>query len=467
MSSIIAFTMAQHFRLNPCDYLFWGQHRMNARRGQGGNVAFMLMDLEGELRADWLRDALAAVIKEHPVILGRFDCTLITGRPMWTVHAPARSDLDRAVDRAFRHEDLRNDPHWRETLAERSAVGNVTNWNTNADPLVRLEHYALPNYSARLIIRWPHALMDAEGAQWFLGELSRCGAGQSPRPASLADDHEIIDPIAAHGLPTRCRLFARGASYQRTHSKSRIRLMPPESTTGPIDHRVIHRNLSAEETRRVQAAARLTMPSGPLLYARHLAASIVRAVHRLYLQRGIETDAYLITLPMRVGSSDPAGKLFSRRPMNGNYLISPMLCIPRGIAADPQAIGEMITNQLTSYHERRGDLLQWTMMWAASLIHAWVYELVFALPFGGGSFATGNSFYGEIDSPVRRMGDATVSNLWGGGPNTTPPGLNPVFSRFADRLNLTLTYTRPAISDATAAEYVKLIECEMTGESLK
>lgn len=153
--------------------------------------------------------------------------------------------------------------------------------------------------------------------------------------------------------------------------------------------------------------------------------------------------------------------------MNGNFLVSPMLCIPRRIVDDRCAIGELIANQLTDYHTRRGDLLQWTMMWAASLIHAWVYELVFALPFGGGLFASGNSFYGEINPPIRRIGNVTITNLWGGGPNTTPPGLNPVFSRFGDRLNLTLTYTRPAISDATASEYVKLIECEMFGEPSK
>ncbi|MBK8269185.1 MAG: hypothetical protein IPK83_13110 [Planctomycetes bacterium] len=105
------------------------------------------------------------------------------------------------------------------------------------------------------------------------------------------------------------------------------------------------------------------------------------------------------------------------------------------------------------------------MMWAASLIHAWAYELIFALPFGGGRFVTGNSFYGEINPPVRRIGHATITNLWGGGPNTNPPALNPVFSRFGDRLNFTLTYTRPTISDATAVEYVRLIEAEMFAPS--
>ncbi len=456
--------MSRRVRLNPCDFLFWGQHKMNARRGEGGNVAFMLMDLEGTIEPSWMKAAFGATLREYPVTLGRFGSTLILGRPYWEVPADIGAAAKAAADSAYRHEDLRSSADWSKALADRSAIGNTRDWPIKRGPLVRLEHYTLPENRTRLIIRWPHMLMDAEGAQWFLSELHRCGTGEkssAARPAAISHDDRAIDPLRDYGLLQRCGLFKRGSGYQRTNAQWKLANLPLPKAAGEIEHRNIHRNWSADETLRMQAAAKASAPKGPLLYARHLAASVVRAMHRIYLRENAYTEAYLITLPMRVGASSPADQLFKSRPLTGNYLISPMICIPSVAADDKRAIGEAILSQLSDYHAQRGDLLQWTMMWAASLIHAWVYEAIFLLPLGGGKFSTGFSFYGEIDPPVRQMGNAKVVNLWGGGPNTNPPALNPVFSRFGDRLNFTLTYTWPVVSDELAAAYMACIDEEI------
>ncbi len=465
--------MSRRVRLNPCDYLFWGQHRLNARKGEGGNVAYMLLDLDGELDPNWLQRAIAAVMRTHPATMGWFGSTLLLGRPHWRFPSDP-ADADTASRRALFFEDFRNQSNAADLLKARSAVGNVAEWDTRNGPLVRLELYVLPDQRSRLILRWPHALMDAEGAQWFLNELTRCEATAASRgsdefsitsplewPAGLAADAAAVDPLDHVGFLAKWGLFKKGIAYQGSHSKHRIHLLPAESKTGPIDHQAIHRNWSAEETARVQQVAKVHTPPGPALYARNLAACVVRAIHRLYTDRGIATDAYLITLPTRVGLGDDARRMFERRPMIGNYLVSPMLCIPHDAAEDRRAVGEVILAQLAEYQALRGDLLQWSMMWAASLIHAWVYELIFLLPLGSGRFASGFSFYGETDPPVRQIGPARVLNLWGGGPNTNPPALNPVFSRFDERLNFSLTYTRPAVSDVTAGAYVHLIESEM------
>ncbi|HWL92249.1 MAG TPA: hypothetical protein VNT79_01830, partial [Phycisphaerae bacterium] len=451
-------------RLNPCDYLFWGQHRMNARKGEAGNIAFMLLDLEGDISPEWLQAALCATVQAHPVLLARFGATLFLGRPFWQMRSDIATAADSASQSALLVEDWRAADDWPSRLEAVSSVGNVSGWDLRRGPLVRLELYRLPQNRSRLIFRWPHPLMDAEGAQWFLNELTRCADGgdsANALPPGLRSDQDAIDPLGSFSSLGRWKLFKKGTSYQRSASKFRIRQMPPNPARGPTDHRVIHRNWTAEQTREMQAIAKQLSPVGPRLYARHLAACVVRAIHLLYSERGVDTGAYLITLPIRVGASDPANSLFARRPMIGNYLVSPLLCIAREHADDQKAVGKAIHAQLTDYLARRGDLLQWAMMWAASLIHAWAYELIFSLPFGGGRFSTGFSIYGEIDPPVRKIGGATVVNLWGGGPNVNPPALNPVFSRFGDRLNLTMTYTRPAVSDETAEEFVLLIERHM------
>lgn len=466
--------MSRRIRLNPCDYLFWGQHKMNARRGEGGNVAFMLMDLEGELNSDWLKSALMAVYRAYPATMGRYGCTLFLGRPYWQSPGDVTFAAKSAAEKAFHFENLTSQQDWQETLAARSRVGNVFGWNINAGPLVRLELYALPGGKSRLIIRWPHMLMDAEGAQWFLSELNRLGsdtaetspvgdrpAMTSARPTEISQTDDPVDPLRRYNFLQRWGLFFKGIGYQRTNSQWKLTNLPLAKPADGIEHRNIHRNWSAEDTLRMQAAAKASAPKGPLLYARHLAASVVRATHRLFLRQNVRTEAYLITLPIRVGSSSPETPLFDRRPLTGNYLVSPMICIPREEADDKRAIGESILKQLADYQARKGDLLQWTMMWAAALIHAWVYEAIFLLPLGGGKFSTGFSFYGEITPPVRRMGSASVVNLWGGGPNTNPPAFNPVFSRFDDRLNFTLTYTHPVVSEELAEAFMAMVDEEI------
>ncbi len=467
--------MNRRVQINPCDYLFWGQHRIAARKGETGNIAFMFMDLEGYLDPQCQKDALAAAMRAHPVTRAGFSVTPPLGRPCWRLPRDHHAGLEDAVEKAYSFEDLRDNRDWKSALARRCRSGTWPGLDLRRGPLVRLEHFSLPEKRTRLCLRWPHMLMDAEGSQWFLQELGRGFDSEArttekhrsfdPRPpsmavasTSLAAEHEVVDPLSECGFLSRWRLFLQGTTYQKAHNRYRIRTLPLDLAHKSYEHRVIHRNWTPEETRAMHSAAKRLSPAGPARYARHLAVSIVSAVHRLYIERCIDTEAYLITMPQRVGFPRLDGPSSARRPLHGNYLVSPMLCVSRRRADDRNAVGEDILAQLTDYHRQGCDLMQWSMMWAASLLHAWAYELIFLLPFGSGRFATGFSFYGEIDPPVRCIGGARVLNLWGGGPNTTPPGWNPVFSRFHDRLNFTLTYTWPAVSDELAERYVGLIE---------
>ncbi len=458
--------MNQRVQINPCDYLFWGQHRIAARRGETGNIAFMFMDLEGRLYPQSLKRALAAAMRAHPVTMAGFSITRLLGRPYWRLPRDLHAGLEDALEKAYFFEDLRDNRDWKSVLDRRCQSGTWRDLDVRRGPLVRLEHFSLPEERTRLCLRWPHMLMDAEGAQWFLRRLGEGGEGRigesfsavDPSCTSLAADHETVDPLAGHGFWARWALFRKGLTYQNRHNRYRIRTLPIDPAPRAPDHRVIHRNWSAAQTLEVQQAAKKAVPAGPALYARHLAAAIVRAIHTLYTERGVATEAYLFTMPFRVGSIDPQQPLFTRRPLPGNYLVSPMLCIPRERADDRAAIGGDILAQLADYQQRGGDLLQWSMLWAASHLHASLYKWIFLLPLGSGRFATGFSYYGEIVPPVRRIVGAKVLNLWGGGPNTTPPGWNPVFSRFGDRLNFTLTYSWPTVSDELAERYVGLIE---------
>lgn len=474
--------------LNPCDYLYYAHHRMLGRTSGGGSLAYMSLDAEGAAAPEHVAHALEAAMAAHPVTFAPLRVSLLTGWPRWCVSSSVGPAARHAAERAFFHEDLRSCKDWEERL-ERSCLQRYqSHWNLAVGPNVRFEQYDLPANRTRFRLLWPHFLMDAEGAQWFLTEIARqlqqvvgssaraapvCGTGVPPPiPAdaetidtrscenpfshpSLPDD-QTIDLLDGRSLAERWRLFRRGFTLHGEHRGLSLRSIAA-ANPGPLDSLgLLHRHWSADQLGEVQSKAKKLAPPGRALYARYLAACVVQALHRLHLEQNVLTDAYLITFPMR-----PSWCNLDRRPVPGNYLVSPTLCLRREAAADKQSVGQEILRQLEHYRVNDGDVCQWTMVWMASFLRASYYDLIFRLPLGFESLSSGFSYYGEIEPAIRSFGGLPVVNLFGGGPLGSPPGWNPVFSRFQDRLNLSLTWNRPAIGDGLAQRYAELIEQEM------
>ncbi len=456
--------------LNPCDYLYYAHHAMLRGKTGSGNIAFMMIDVAGDIEPGRIRRAFARALAAHPVLLATLRISLLTGWPSWKLPRTVREAALRGADLGHVYEDLRGTDDWRARLDEMCEQRYTPAWDLDSGLLVRLEQYALPGERTRFCIRWPHLLMDAEGAQWFLAELGRhdnpdTGKADCPPlglPGPLAPDDGIVDPLVGLNLRQRIRLFRHGFSLQEGLKDLSIHPMAQDDRAAFTSFGVLHRHWDGAEIRAMRERAKQVTPPGPLLYARYLAACVIRAQHRLYLEHHVDTDAYLVTLPMRVAMEDAHGRALAKRPIPGNYLVSPTLRGLREHADDKQALGEDILRQLTVYHERQGDLAQWAMAWGASFMRAGIYGFVaFKLSTDFNRLTSGFSCYGEIEPPFRSIGGAQVVNCWGGGPLATPPGWNPVFNKFGDRMNLSLTWNRPVISDELAKEYTTLIEEEM------
>jgi hypothetical protein len=441
----------------------------------------MVLETEGHVGADGVREALAGALAAHPVTLAPLRISLLSGRPYWAAPVCADAAAGRAVGGAFSCDDLSQmcppgqgggaDARWEEHLERLCLERYVPRWGLEGGANLRLEQYLLPDGRTRFRLLWPHFLMDAEGAQWFFREIDRCFGSRGGRAeqtgdgakrketveAALLPDGAAMDLLAGSSFLERVRLFRRGFSLQTDAKGLEISALASGREAAVESLGLIHRCWSARELEAIHAAAKGTTPAGPALYARHLAACVVRALHRLYGEQGARTAGYLITFPMR-----PAGgRDLDVRPVHGNYLVSPVLCARRELALDRQALGESILRQLGEYRRRQGDSAQWAMVWAASFLRASYYDLIFRLPLGFERLSTGFSYYGEIGRPIRSFCGARVVNFLGGGPLGTPPGWNPVFSRWHDRLNLSLTWNRPQIADGLAARYAALIEAEV------
>ncbi len=436
--------------LNPCDYLFLAHHRSQARRIGGGNVAFMMLDLAGHIPLRRMREALIRTMSDHPAVTGTLRVSLIRGRPYWRTIDRA-NEIEKSAARAHEYFDLRSTPDGDAQVERLCREQFQPYWNLTLGPPIRLEHYALPGDRTRLCLRWPHSFMDAEGAQWLLSEISAAA-----RSATLPLDGQSIDPLAGMGVMQRLRLM-RSAPQKpvRLGGQSAVLLASP-ARARVSQYRFLHRVWSAENNAQLTDLARRRTPPGPGIHARYLAASLIRALDRLYALNKVSTDVYRVPIPVRAADAAAGGQ----RPLPGNYLAAPAVSIPRACVADWALLGETIASQLERYVKSKASLADWAKLWFASQLRPWQFERALDLPLGLPDFSTGFSYYGEINPPLRSFMGCDVLNLWGCAPMAIPPGLNPAFSRFSDRLNFSLAWAEPHIDPAWPDMLANFIEQE-------
>ena len=240
-------TSARRIHLNACDRLFLGQHQLQVRSASHGNIAFMVLELDGDVPCETMREALAGAMAAHPVTMAGLRVSQPLGRPFWKIPPSPAQAAEEAAARAHVYEDLRNEPNWEARLEELCQERCVPPWDLRAGPQVRLDHYALPAGRTRLCIHWPHPLMDAEGAQWFLGSMGQrdeprrdpraggSGLGAdapSDRPSCLLPDDQSPSILADRSLADQWRLFRRGKASQRVADGLTIRPLVSKTPLG-------------------------------------------------------------------------------------------------------------------------------------------------------------------------------------------------------------------------------------------
>ncbi len=448
---------------NPADYFFYSHDLMMRRKRQGGNIALMTMELDDRIDPTDLQAAILYAYQQHPVLGAWQGMSWFWGRPVW--RAPQEADAIEAQARAaYQYDDLRERDDAQSVVDGLCQQRYVAEWDLQRGPQMRFEHYDLPNDKTRLVIRWPHMLMDAEGAMWMLAQMDARSPGANTEPCDgLHEDKRLNDPLSGHGFFKRIKLLLGSFSAQRQLTNRTIRTLFNHEHPPFEDYRCIHRSWDRDTAEALKEKARALIPAGPALYGRFFAVCVLRALHRVFEDRKVETDAYLITMPQNLsffGATDPKQHT---RPLQGNYIVSPTLYAERSMIDDREALAASLSEQLESYRKKDIHLKQWAMFWAADWSRWWFYQMLMRLPLGLEALSSGYSYYGEIRYPIRNICGARVTNLWGAGPLPTPPAWNPVFSWFDGTLNFSLTYTRPVVSDDLAQRYAEYIFQEIDG----
>jgi len=448
--------------------MVYNHHCLMRRKSQGDYRCMMAVDVDGHVEPDRVRGALALAMAAHPATMAGLGVDLVWGRPYWRLPRPIDAAASQAAAAAHRFVDLSKQPDCPGCLERSVRTSLAASWDYAAGPQLRLDQYALADGRTRFCLRWPHFLTDAEGAQGFLYDLGRFDQAASGEPFSSpsidradAAGREPIDVLAPYSTAQRIRLFRRALAAMREPPAGRLISLFPQRFPPATSHGLLHRCWDAASVSRLHAAAKSTTPAGPGLYARHLIACVIRGLHRIYVEHNVDTDAYAITLPVRVAPPVSSETTRSGRPVHGNYLVPLTISGRRDLITDMQALGEDILRQHRRFLDGRMDLHWCSVMWALSHLRLSMYQALLKLDLGYVPLAAGFSYYGEIDPPIRSLGGKNVTNVWGSSLVATPPGWNVAFSRFRDSLNLALTYACPAVAGEMAVRFLDYIEAEM------
>lgn len=443
--------------LNPCDYLYYAQHQFLSRTTGNGANTFLVIEVAGHPNHAQIRRALAETLVAHPTLSAPLRVSLLTGWPGWRP-ITVQERIEVLLQQAYTFEDLRSEVDARCRLETLLRERSKPEWNlTTGGPHIRLEQYALPENLSVFCLRWPHFVMDAEGAQLLLAEIGDYSS-QSTGP-SVPD--QPLDILAGISLRARWRLFRQGFALNPDMRQVKVRPLIA-APSGRLENYGLHqRSWRGDDYQRIKARAESLTPPGSGLYARFFACGLIRALHAVFQRQGVSTGGYLITFPMRVPLRPECLRGRSRRPFLGNYLVSPILCARRELVEDRTALAADLQRQLRQYYEVGGDLQQWAMAWMASFLRASMYPWLLKLPLGFEALSSGFSYYPAFADPPLSFCGCPATEVWGGGPLGTPPGWNPVFMRYRDRFNYTLTWNRPDIPDEFAALFTAEIEREV------
>lgn len=450
------------------DYCIYAQHRAGYAAFGAANLPFAILEVEGALSPQRLRDAAEHLFSRHPVTLARIATPLTRLRPCWELPADVPGAAARAAREAVVCDDLSEAPDAQAKFDELFAARYTKAWNLATGPQARFELYALPEKRSRLVLRWPHYFTDAEGSQLLLAELARAMEESSAAGAAAVRSPVEARPpdlLAGVSFVDRMRLARRAATGQGQAGKSALGSVLLANDRAFEGFGVRRRLWKAQAFDRIRAQARAHAPLGSALHARHAAASVIRALYRLFEERGVAAREFRITFPVRVGAEPVSAGDVPARPFAGNFLAAAVLCVSRREASHRAAAAESIARQLDGFVAEKGDLAQWALLEKLALLHHMTYDYIFRWGIVNNRYSSGFSYFATHAQFPRRMAGLDVARAWFGGPITTPPAWNPVFSRIDNSLSMTLSYSRPAVSDALAERYVHLIEEELLDPS--
>jgi hypothetical protein len=439
--------VARYQQLNPLDYMFFVGDEVRTRLGAPGTSIQVLLELKGPLDLAGFKQALEGLYRLYPATGGRLDRSTVSGRPRW------RLDAEPDQRRALRVRMLR--PGTAEELhlqRNRLLRGRL---NFEQGPLLRF--YLLRGLPAGdvLVMRWPHALMDARGGMILLEELQRLYEEQpDPRSLSSVGDElrdDVGELIADLSLPQRLRALCGGAQGELPANWEDARLASGPVGTNPAGLHYLLRQLSTEQVQRIRDASMRVC--GFARMGDFVRACAIRALHRTIAQPPPPHGGYST---MQLVDNR---KRRQQAPVCHNFFSALPVFVPAAIADDRRAVADVISESTaralsSGLIARRFAALERMSRLPASIMARLMERALRADPGSMLRRGLANApslpmgFMGAFSRPLRTFCGAEWLDVHGVGAILPHEGfgLNLTTPNDPNRLNVTAAYFEPRVT---------------------
>ena len=339
--------MARYQYPNPLDLLFFAADEAARRAGLPAGNIHILCELEGQLDLTRFARAVAGLHRILPATAARLGFVHATGHPYWRLDVPP-PDPQQVIQIHEVNPPTR--AQWL-TLFERLFARRI---QARRLPAVRFHIFRGLPHGDLLVMRWPHALMDARGGGTVIEELNRLYEEDAEPDALRTLGDEDRDDFARllpqEPLAEKFRRLREALHTGQLHKARYAHLAP-----GPIPEdvgalRCVFRHLGPDDSAQIRDNA-LTF-CGIARFGDYLRACGFRALHET-MPTPPPPDALYTTLNV----------IDNRRrrqanPICRNLTTSLPLAISAGLADDRKQVADAIRDQMGNHLKR--DTIQQT-----------------------------------------------------------------------------------------------------------
>ncbi len=420
--------------LGGADYLMLGFDHELRRRGFAGNNCQIVLDLAAAISPDVLRERLAQLAKEFPVLNARPGGVI---HPRWRVPknpVPPTVRIHSATNGL--EEQLLNEP-----------------LDVSRGELARFDLIQISETRTRLAFTWAHALMDAPGAEEFLSVV-----GQPP-PLAEHQAGALGGRVTGEGAcPTAPLMQRLKTAWKSLHHLDKFCETKPRSigTRHPgarAELRYHTLRFTTEETAAARAhAARLCGLLGDAQF--HATVSLCE-LHKLRARLGCASPSYV--LPMPVGLR-PKGRI---DPVFSNQLSMLMVQLfPAQLASVADAVAAFKPQM---EHALRTGLIE-SGRTLAELFRFLPLPLYVFMVKQGLRGEIGSLFFGDtaaVNPKLTNFFGVPVEDFTHVAAITPSPGLGVIFYYFRGLLRLTVVHSARVFTKAEADEFTTSLRARL------
>lgn len=298
-----------------------------------------------------------------------------------------------------------------------------------------------------LVFTWHHALMDAHGGELFIRYL---GMNLPLKPSDWIAEDSMPLP-----LKIRANIAAEMKQFLYDISQLPLLTLAKKSTVKPqACYRVL--SFTAPQSHQINVRAQ-QMGAGFVISAFYLAAVTV-AVAKVQKQRGTVIGDVLVPVPVDRRKRGAHGAIV------GNQVSFLFYRIPHAILSDVPVCTAEVLKQMKTLMRSQKPEHHTIMMDFLRRMPGFFYRHLLKLPTKG---LMASFFYSDTGDSLQSFNDLfgqTVSSAIHYPPNTYPPGMTLVFSRFQGALQLTISYMTSDMNTTEVELLITSIQQALLGE---